>query len=781
MEEGKENNDKSQDRISLEEELIGLLQKRQGELKTINKHHSDISVNIQNELKGTTLTLKEKQKIQSITNHLVNANQKLSIFATDQLGTKVKERQILEQIKNTESTIRGIQRQKIKANKLDGEAKKEALKAIAQQEKAAKGVVKTLNRQRDAAKEIADNKIADSFSNIGKTLQNIPGLGVFSDSFNKAGGAAKTAKQQAVNFTKGFGDASDYTQKNLAKLGKNAKVIGKSGKELFGVAAKNALSAGTAQVKGVNIAMLTAKAGMKSLGIAMKAMFGPFIMMMAAIKAGFQFDAEVTKLQKGLGVSRTEAKGVRDHMSSLSQDMKNNAIHSGDMLKSFNTLNQQFGTAATTMRDDIVGETAKLVKLTGMSAESAGNFAKFSNVSGKNMKTVTTEARAAVVAAEAEGGARLDINKTLDEAGRIGGQISAQLGGNPAKIAKAVALAKQFGMELEKVAAAGNTLLNFQDSIGKELEAELLLGKSLNLEQARLAALTGDYETLIKEINKEVGSYADFTKMNVLQQKALAESVGMTADGLADQLLNKANLAELAEDARASGDEELAQMLEARSAQEKFNDTVEQLKSIFTDLVGGPFGDVLSVIGEMVNGLSYIIKLAQDFGGFVGGWFSFIGDGLAKLGAVGKALKSLGMLAVVFGAYKAFSSLASIPVVGPILGAAAAAAVIAAGSAALSSAETADDATFEGGGYGKRTLLEEGRITRFNDKDTVIAGTRLGTANDMISEGAATAPNRSPAPQPIVMENTIVHDSFQSSNYYNGPRSREKANTAVFD
>jgi len=774
-------NENEKERLTLEQELIQMLKNRQVELHGINQRHNDISINIQNELRDTQLTVKEKQKIQSITNHLVAQNSKLKLFATDQLGTRVKERQILEQIKSTEGALAGIQRQKLKANKLEGDAKKAALKDIEKQENAAKGVIKTLHRQRDAAKEIANNKIADSFGNVGKTLKNIPGLGIFSDAFDGAGKAASLAKQQTVNFSKGFGDASQYTKANLAKLGKNAEVVGKSGKALFGSAAKKALEAGTAQVKGVNMTMLTAKAGMKSLAISVKAIFGPLAMLMAAIKAGFQFDAEVTKLQKGLGVSRGEAKGIRDNMSGLSREMKNNAINSADMLKSFNTLNEQFGTAATTMRDDIVGETAKLMKLTGMSAQSAGNFAKFSNISGKNMKTVTTEARRAVVAAEAEGGARLNINKTLDEAGKIGGQVSAQLAGNPAKIAKAVALAKQFGMELEKVAAAGNQLLNFQDSIGKELEAELLLGKSLNLEQARLAALTGDYETLIKEINREVGSYADFTKMNVLQQKALAESVGMTVDQLSDQLLAKANLNELAEEARLMGDEDLAKQLEARSAQEKFNDTVAQLKQIFVDLVGGPFGDVLNAIGTAVSGMSVLLGYAQDFGAFVGGWGSGLGDFLAGLGPIGKALKGLGMLAVVFGAYKAFSALASIPVVGPILGAAAAAAVIAAGSAALNGAETADDATFEGGGYGKRTLLEEGRITRFNDNDTIIAGTRLGRANDMISEGAATPPRTTPAPQPIIIDNTVVHDSFQSSNYYNGPRSREKANSAIFD
>jgi len=774
-------NENEKERLSLEEELVSMLQRRGAALDGIQSRQRDISVSIQDSLRDTSLTVKEVQKIQSITNYLVQANDKLKTFSTSQLGTKVKEKDVLNQISKAESTLAGIQRQKLKANKLEGEAKKAALKEIANQEKSTKGVLGLLHRQKDAAKEIANNKIADSFTNVGKTLKNIPGLGMFSESFDLAGKAAFDAKKQAVNFSKGFGDASQYTKANLAKLGKNAQVISKDGNKLFGAAAKKALEAGTAQVKGVNMTMLAAKAGMKSLAIAVKAIFGPLAMLIAAIKAGFQFDDDVTKLQKNLGITRGEAKGIRDNMSQISVDMKNNALNSKDFLNAFNSLNEQFGIAAGVIRDDIVAETAKLTKLTGMSAQSAASFAKFANISGKEMGTVTKEARAAVVAGEKEAGVRLNINKVLDEAGKIGGVISAQLGGNPAKIAKAVAVAKQFGMELEKVAAAGRKLLDFQDSISAELEAELLLGKSLNLEQARLAALTGDYETLTKEINKNVGSFADFTKMNVLQQEALARSVGMTADELSNQLLQKANLEELAQEARDAGDEDLAKQLEARSAQEKFNDTVAQLKQIFVDLVGGPFGDFLNMLGEIVSQISMVVKFAQGIGTAIGGALAFVGDLLNSLGVVGKILKGIAMVTVIFGAYKAFSALAGIPIVGPVLGAAAAAAVIAMGTAALAGADSADDAVFEGGGYGKRTLLEEGRITRFNDNDTIIAGTKIGRANDMISEGAATPPRTTPAPQPIIIDNTVVHDSFQASNYYNGPRSREKANTAIFD
>jgi len=47
--------------------------------------------------------------------------------------------------------------------------------------------------------------------------------------------------------------------------------------------------------------------------------------------------------------------------------------------------------------------------------------------------------------------------------------------------------------------------LDFESSIANELEAELLLGKNINLEKARQAALDNDLATLAVEIkNKQV-------------------------------------------------------------------------------------------------------------------------------------------------------------------------------------------------------------------------------------------------------------------------------------
>ena len=88
-------------------------------------------------------------------------------------------------------------------------------------------------------------------------------------------------------------------------------------------------------------------------------------------------------------------------------------------------------------------------------------------------------------------------------------------------------------------------LLNFEDSISAELEAELLTGKDLNLEKARQYALEGDIEGVAKEITKNIGSAAEFSQMNVIQQEALAKAMGTSREELADMLVQQESLNKL--------------------------------------------------------------------------------------------------------------------------------------------------------------------------------------------------------------------------------------------
>ena len=385
-------------------------------------------------------------------------------------------------------------------------------------------------------------------------------------------------------------------------LGSTDKILENSRKELKDLQSKKLLQEGIGgKLQGLSI--ISKNVG-KSL---MKNLNDP----LTYIKIALDYSAQINKFQKSMGLSYLQAASLKGEMTEIAAASGNMAINSKKVSETFSALNQQFGTASTTlatMFPEVVEEATKLQHLMGLSAKSTAEFAKMAIVSGKPLKDIKEDTIGAVKAAEAETGARLNIKEVMEATGQVSGQIKAQLAANPEAIAKAVAVAKQFGMELKDIEATSKSLLQFESSIEAELKAELLTGKQLNLEKARLAALTGDYETLAREINEQVGTFADFSQMNVLQQDALAASLGMTSDGLSEQLLKKANLVELAQEARAEGNEELALQLEARSASEKFQDVVTKISGVFSDLVGGPLAGFLDLLGSALSIVGYILQ-----------------------------------------------------------------------------------------------------------------------------------------------------------------------------
>ena len=61
----------------------------------------------------------------------------------------------------------------------------------------------------------------------------------------------------------------------------------------------------------------------------------------------------------------------------------------------------------------------------------------------------------------------------------------------------------------------------------------------INLDRARQLALAGDQEGLLKEVVAQVGGEAEFTRLNVIQRKALADSVGVNVEQLSRLVRNQ--------------------------------------------------------------------------------------------------------------------------------------------------------------------------------------------------------------------------------------------------
>jgi hypothetical protein len=449
--------------------------------------------------------------------------------------------------------------------------------------------------------------------------------------------------------------------------------------------------------------------------------FGSVFKMM--IDAANRFSKISTDLGKNLGYSADKADDITDNMARVANYSSNANMTLANFGEAAGQLADSLGLVAN-YSEDALATQVMLTKQFGLTGEEASGIYKLSLLTGKSSKDVNDAMVGAFVATRNQLKAGIPFKATIAEAAKVSGQLAANLQNNPASIVKAVTQAKALGTSLEQVKNQGEALLNFESSIENELKAELLVGKELNLERARAAALAGDQISLAEELNKNVGTLEDFQKMNVLQQKALAEAVGLTADQLADQLRKQKLAQESGKSLAQITKEEALEAEQRQNIQDKFNQSILKLQDFIGNLVAGPlsqFIDALLLTFKIINFILTPLQWMADLSKYIGETISGWADALGPFGIL---LKGIAGIAILLAGYGAYAALAWIPIVGPVLGAVAAAAVIGKGFSALAS-QKADDMVSEGG-YGKRTLLAPEGAIKLNDNDTVIAGTDLG-------------------------------------------------------
>ena len=274
-----------------------------------------------------------------------------------------------------------------------------------------------------------------------------------------------------------------------------------------------------------------------------------------------KIEQKVTDLSRNLSISKDEARDLKKELKDAS-GFFNLGVTIQDQIEAINALNKGLGGVALTFDKETRVAAAETLKRLKLSEESVGNMGVLALATGKSFEELEDQQIASVLAAEEELGIRLNLKDVLDEANQITGQTRLNILKFPGGLTKAVSVAKSLGVEMDAISSAAGQLLNFEESIAKELEAELLIGRDLNLEAARQAALTGDQETLMKELVAQAGSLEKLQSMNVIQQQALAGALGLSADQLADQVLNGEALA-------TQKDEQLAREAAAAEAQAK--------------------------------------------------------------------------------------------------------------------------------------------------------------------------------------------------------------------
>jgi hypothetical protein len=358
---------------------------------------------------------------------------------------------------------------------------------------------------------------------------------------------------------------------------------------------------------------------------------------------------DVFTLSKTLGQGVAASRDLREQFEEYS--LGNTRIDAERLTQATVDLGQALGTNVL-FSNEFAEDFVKATEFIGLTKEAAGGLARIAVGLGQSAEGYRESIANALIPTLKANSINLSLKDVYEEIGKLSASTVVTLGRSPEKLTQAVVQAKRFGLELNNLNGIASSLLDFETSIGAELEAELLTGKQLNLEKARAAALTGDQNTLMREIANAAGSLNEFENMNVLARQSLAQSLGLNVDQMSEMLLKQEAINQLgAEGEKATNAQlkaaqalmstedgrtlSLGEALEKIQAQENatknFEQAVRKLQTIFTD--------IFSKMEPIIDGIAGMVK------------------GFAESPFAGVSVIAIASIAGLLGALKAFTGL----------------------------------------------------------------------------------------------------------------------------
>ena len=393
------------------------------------------------------------------------------------------------------------------------------------------------------------------------------------------------------------------------------------------------------------------KVAFKGLGSAIKVALGPMALfgMLVSLfqkakknaEEGTQYMAQLTDSQKNftadLGVSVSVGKKLYGEVNNIGRAMGMTREQSTGAAKEiYGSLGGVEKLSASTMQTFL-----KLSVHGGVAADTLKEMHTFAKMTGQEAGQVAQNV--AKTAQEQIKGLKLNVSmkQIMKDVAGVTSNVKIQFGGSAEAITKAVTKAKKLGLEMKDVEGIASSLLNIEDSLAAEMEAELLTGKELNLEKARAAALNGDNVGLMEALAEQGITQADYADMNVIQQEALAKSLGMSRDQMSGMLVaQKENTAEntdmvdmqkqgieamtamssIADRLANQEEDRLAKLAETVEENMKFEESMKNLQAAIQPILDTLLIPMLDIFTKIVNKITETIQYFTEGKGQLDAW-----------------------------------------------------------------------------------------------------------------------------------------------------------------
>ena len=219
--------------------------------------------------------------------------------------------------------------------------------------------------------------------------------------------------------------------------------------------------------------------------------------------------------------------------------------------------------------------------------------------------------------------------------------------------------ARQLGSNLAMVAKVADSLMDFESSVNAEMEASVLLGRDLNLDAARRAALVGDTAKLQEEILKNVGTQAEFESLLPIEREKLAQAMGLSTSEVLTQVKAAERQKILNDDSLTTQQKIESGMVSMSDLIEKginkfmttFGDSLSMIGTTLISVVVPALGAMLTVVGLIlipITGIASAFNVVNDILGGMPALFLGAVAGVYGLVSAVRALKGITALTAVF-------------------------------------------------------------------------------------------------------------------------------------
>lgn len=396
------------------------------------------------------------------------------------------------------------------------------------------------------------------------------------------------------------------------------------------------------------------KSNLEKTGIVLKSL--STIIVASLIRNVFKLNQDITEFARNTEITQKAANKATGEYRNLAREVK--GLTAADLAGSATAFSKELGVSVA-LSADLAKTGAILTKRFGVTADQAAKLQKLTLATNQDFGTFANGIIGSVEAYNALNKTAFSTNEIFQSISNLGAANTVSINRFKNGLVDAAVEAKKLGTTLKGIEGIQETLLNFEQSIAAELEAELLTGRQINLERARYYALTNDLEGLTREIANNVGSLAEFEQMNYFAQVSTAKTYGMQRDQLAEMLMQQEALEEIRKRGYKTeedytkeltkqlnqaktreerekiiqkfGDTELARRISQVSAQERLNELQEKIATSLAERV-------LPVLERVMIKLEEVLRFIG--GGSAGQGIENVATGVGAVAAVGVAVKA---------------------------------------------------------------------------------------------------------------------------------------------